>query len=123
LIHFYKRFKMVRLGACVLMAAVIAVVSAQFELPCPQEIALMPKLNDRIWMYSQINCILDKGPCDEVGKTAKRIGADALTGHCPRPCDKCTKKAMRQVIGKLQNEYPAAWFEIQKKLLSQRQGK
>ena len=81
------------------------------------QLVLKFKLNNKQWMGQQIQCLLDRGPCDNNGLTAKRYGAaGALTGHCPSPCDKCTRQMIGQVVYKLQSDYPAQYFLIQNKL-------
>ncbi|XP_023320261.1 uncharacterized protein LOC111695255 [Eurytemora carolleeae] len=92
----------------------------EIDLACPQELALLPQLENKSFMNAQIACMLDEGPCDPIGKKAKRIGADVLSGHCVGPCDKCTKQAIRKIISKMQNNYPKAWNRIQQKLISER---
>merc|ERR1712018_479579 len=76
------------------------------------------KIGDKTFMQQQIRCIL--GPdsaCDEIGLKAKRIGPLVLSNHCPRPmCDECTKKAVRMVVARMQNNYPKEWFRIQQRL-------
>ena len=101
----------------VLLVSLVSSSPQILDLPCPQDLVLVPKLGNPQFMKRQIACMLDQGPCDDLGKGAKRIGPDAVTGHCVGPCDKCTKKSIRKVIA---NEYPDAWNQIRAKLLASR---
>jgi len=72
--------------------------SASAQLICtPQDIAVDAKLKDSAFMKKQIDCILDRGICDEIGQEAKRSGPAAISGHCVYPCNKCTQKSVRKV--------------------------
>ena len=101
----------------VLLVSLVSSSPQILDLPCQQELVLVPKLGNPQFMKRQIACMLDQRPCDDLGKGAKRIGPDAVTGHCVGPCDKCTKKSIRKVIA---NEYPDAWNQIRAKLLASR---
>ena len=101
----------------VLLVSLVSSSPQILDLPCPQDLVLVPKLENPQFMKRQIACMLDQRPCDDLGKRAKRIGPDALTGHCVGPCDKCTKKSIGKVIA---NEYPDAWNQIRAKLLASR---
>ena len=101
----------------VLLVSLVSSSPQILDLPCQQELVLVPKLGNPQFMKRQIACMLDQRPCDDLGKGAKRIGPDAVTGHCVGPCDKCTKKSIRKVIA---NEYPDAWNQLRAKLLASR---
>jgi len=92
--------------------------NAAEAIECPQNLVVANKIGDKAFMQQQINCIL--GPdsaCDDIGLKAKRIGPLVLSNHCPRPmCDECTKKAVRMVVARMQNNYPKEWFRIQQRL-------
>lgn len=70
------------------------------------------KLKDKVFMRNQINCMLNKGPCDDTGKTIKRIAPDVLRGGCPPPCDECKRQQIRKAMGVIQREYPREFNEI-----------
>lgn len=73
------------------------------------------KLNDADFMRSQINCILEHGPCDKTGQLLKRIGPDVVRGGCPPPCDQCKKQQINKAIKKLQEDYPREFRAVMRK--------
>merc|ERR1711944_18458 len=62
------------------------------------DIGVNQKLKDENYMKQQLDCVLDKGPCDKNGQMIKRLAPDVLKGHCPNPCNICTRRQIKRVM-------------------------
>lgn len=71
-----------------------------------QNLFAEPKLKDPKFINYQLQCLLDKGECDEIGNLVKRMAPDIIRGGCPRPCDECKKKQIQKVMATLSTKYP-----------------
>ena len=76
------------------------------------ELAINRKFKDERYMQQQVNCLLDKGPCDKNGRLIKRIAPDVLKGHCPRPFSMCTKLQIKRVVAEVLKRFPREFSEI-----------
>merc|ERR1712001_31565 len=74
------------------------------------------KLSDEAFVRSQLDCVLDQGPCDELGSTLKRLAPDIMRGRCPPPCDRCKKEQIQKVMSKIAREYPKEWNQMVRQL-------
>merc|ERR1711953_1322540 len=74
------------------------------------------KLSDEAFVRSQLDCVLDQGPCDELGSTLKRLAPDIMKGRCPPPCDRCKKEQIQKVMSKIAREYPKEWNQMVRQL-------
>jgi len=77
-----------------------------------EEYAIGIKFKDKNFVRKQLDCALDKGPCDELGTTIKRMAPDILRGLCPPPCDECKKKHIHKVMSIISNEFPQEWNKL-----------
>jgi len=64
------------------------------------------KLQDPVFINQQLDCLLDKGECDDIGKLIKRMAPDVIRGGCHHPCDPCKKKQIQKVMAVLSRKYP-----------------
>ena len=76
------------------------------------DIAVNRKFKDEKYMRQQLDCVLEKGPCDDTGKMIKRFAPDVLKGHCPTPCTICTRRQIKRVMGEVQRKYPRQFSEM-----------
>ena len=76
------------------------------------DLAINRKFKDEKYMKEQLDCALSKGPCDETGKMIKRLAPDVLKGHCPRPCNICTRRQIKRVMAMVQRKYPREFSEM-----------
>merc|ERR1712045_362985 len=74
------------------------------------------KLSDEAFVRSQLDCVLDQGPCDELGSTLKRLAPDIMKGRCPPPCNRCKKEQIQKVMSKIAREYPKEWNQMVRQL-------
>lgn len=81
-----------------------------------EDLAADVRLQDEGFMRLQLDCVLDKGPCDELGDTLKRMAPDVMKGLCPLPCDECKKKQIQRVMSTIARKYPRQWHEIVQEL-------
>ncbi|XP_054005837.1 ejaculatory bulb-specific protein 3-like [Hylaeus anthracinus] len=68
-------------------------------------------LMDRNYVQKQINCILNRGHCDLIGRKIKGLLPEALNNNCRR----CTYRQMehaRTLIGFMKRNYPREWHSI-----------
>ncbi|XP_031842041.1 putative odorant-binding protein A10 [Nomia melanderi] len=68
-------------------------------------------LSDRRYVERQISCILNRAPCDVVGKTVKGLLPEALNNDCRR----CTPRQMEHaqiLMGFMRQNYPNEWYSI-----------
>jgi len=73
------------------------------------------KLQDPVFINNQMECLLDRGECDEIGKLIKRMAPDIIRGGCHHPCDPCKKKQIQKVMGLLSRRYPRQFQTMLKK--------
>lgn len=77
-----------------------------------EDIGADVRLNDEAFMQTQLNCVLDKGPCDELGASVKRLAPDIMRGICPHPCDDCKRGKIQKVMSTIARKYPKQWNEM-----------
>ena len=70
------------------------------------------QLKDQKYIRQQLDCVLDKGPCDDKGKMIKRLAPDVLKGHCPHPCNICTRRQIKRVMAEVQRRFPGQFSEM-----------
>ena len=70
------------------------------------------KLKDGKYIKQQLDCVLDKGPCDDKGRMIKRLAPDVLKGHCPHPCNMCTRRQIKRVMAEVQRRFPSQFSEM-----------
>merc|ERR1719468_432681 len=70
------------------------------------------KLQDDNFVRSQLDCVLDEGPCDELGSTLKRLAPDVMQGRFPPPCNECKKKQIQRVMSTIALKYPKEWNQM-----------
>ena len=70
------------------------------------------QLKDEKYIRQQLDCVLDKGPCDDKGKMIKRLAPDVLKGHCPHPCNICTRRQIKRVMAEVQRRFPRQFSEM-----------
>lgn len=71
-------------------------------------------LSDRGYVQKQINCILDRGHCDLIGKHIKGLLPEFLRNHCGR-CTPTQQAQGRRLAGFMQTYYPKEWALIKKR--------
>jgi len=76
------------------------------------DIGVNQKLKDENYMKQQLDCVLDKGPCDKNGQMIKRLAPDVLKGHCPNPCNICTRRQIKRVMAEVQRRFPRKFSEM-----------
>ncbi|XP_026462035.1 uncharacterized protein LOC113363765 [Ctenocephalides felis] len=65
----------------------------------------------------QIMCVLDKGPCDQLGNQLKAALPEVLTRNC-RSCNPQQAANAQKLIRFLQAHYPEVWSILTKKYKS-----
>jgi hypothetical protein len=70
------------------------------------------QLKDEKYIKQQLDCVLDKGPCDDKGRMIKRLAPDVLKGHCPHPCNICTRRQIKRVMAEVQRRFPRQFSEM-----------
>ncbi|XP_046752368.1 ejaculatory bulb-specific protein 3-like [Diprion similis] len=78
-------------------------------------------LNDSALVKRQINCVLDKGPCDAIGLSLKASIREVLVNNC-RNCNQQQAANARKVVEFVRTRYPAEWNEITRKYLGRARG-
>ena len=76
------------------------------------DIAVNQKFKDEKYMKAQLNCVLNKGPCDDTGRMIKRLAPDVLKGNCPNPCNVCTRRQIKRVMAEVQRRFPRQFSEM-----------
>ena len=76
------------------------------------DIAVNQKFKDEQYMKQQLDCVLEKGPCDDTGRMIKRLAPDVLKGHCPSPCTICTRRQIKRVMAEVQRRFPRQFSEM-----------
>jgi len=74
------------------------------------------KMKDEDFIKFQLNCAMGRGPCDEIGNKIKILAPEVLAGRCPRPCNECTRKQIRRVMGELSQKFPGEFQEMLSRL-------
>jgi len=80
------------------------------------------KLQDPAFINYQLNCLLDRGECDDIGNLVKRMAPDIIRGGCPPPCDQCKKKQIQKVMATFSAKYPKQFQLMLQKFGSQKRG-
>ncbi|KAK2574976.1 hypothetical protein KPH14_008739 [Odynerus spinipes] len=65
-------------------------------------------LMDRVYVNKQINCILERGPCDGIGRHLKDMLPQALDNNCQR-CTPAQKRRAVKLISFMRQNYPNEW--------------
>ncbi|CAB3389136.1 Hypothetical predicted protein [Cloeon dipterum] len=65
-------------------------------------------------MRQQINCLLDRGFCDNQGNLMKGLAGYFIKSRCGS-CDGPTRQAYNRVTEFLSNNYRREWRELQNK--------
>ena len=76
------------------------------------DIGVNEKLKNKDYMEQQLHCVLDKGPCDDTGRMIKRLAPDVLKGHCPHPCNICTRRQIKRVMAEVQRNFPGQFSQM-----------
>ena len=76
------------------------------------DIGVNQQLKDEKYIKQQLDCVLDKGPCDDKGKMIKRLAPDVLKGHCPHPCNICTRRQIKRVMAEVSRRFPRRFSEM-----------
>ena len=76
------------------------------------DIGVNQKLKNEEYINQQLDCVLDKGPCDKNGQMIKRLAPDVLKGHCPNPCNVCTKRQIKRVMAEVSRRFPRKFSEM-----------
>merc|ERR1711911_120153 len=59
-----------------------------------------------------VDCVVDKGPCDSLGSRLKSEAGPAVRqGRCGKSCS-CEQIQVRLVVNKLKREYPSQWSRV-----------
>jgi len=74
------------------------------------------KMKDKDFIEFQLNCALERGPCDDIGNKIKILAPEVLAGRCPPPCTECTRKQIRRVMTELSQKFPRKFQEMMGKL-------
>lgn len=77
-----------------------------------EDAAANVKLNDRSFIKQQVQCVLDQGPCDDIGRSIKLLAPEVMKGRCPPPCDPCKQKQIQKIMATLSKEYSQEWGQI-----------
>ncbi|KAK7863844.1 hypothetical protein R5R35_003328 [Gryllus longicercus] len=95
------------------LAAVAALAAAQsIEEIGNRDISSL--LADRALVMKQISCVLDQGPCDELGRGLKAAIPEILHNNCGR-CNPKQASNARLVVGFLQRNYPRVYTAVENK--------
>ncbi|XP_068991320.1 ejaculatory bulb-specific protein 3 [Neodiprion pinetum] len=78
-------------------------------------------LNDSTLVRKQLNCVLDKGPCDAIGVSVKASIREVLINNC-RNCNQQQAANARRVMEFVRTRYPAEWNEISRKYVGSARG-
>ncbi|XP_012271970.1 ejaculatory bulb-specific protein 3-like [Orussus abietinus] len=88
---------------------VALVVVGVFALAQAQDISGL--LMDRNYVRRQIDCILERGRCDVIGRRIKTLLPDALNNGCRR-CTPSEARIARRLMEFMQTNYPNEWRAI-----------
>jgi len=70
------------------------------------------KLKDETFIKSQMDCAMNRGPCDDIGKQIRILAPEVLAGRCPAPCNPCIKDQIRKVMSQLSQKYPREFQQM-----------
>jgi len=87
-----------------------SIISAQDE--SPQNINKL--LNNQVVVSRQIMCVLDKSPCDNLGKQLKAALPEVIVRNC-KNCTKQQAQNAQKLISFLQTRYPDVWGMLVRK--------
>ncbi|XP_076302656.1 allergen Tha p 1-like [Lasioglossum baleicum] len=65
-------------------------------------------LKDRQYVQKQINCILNRGHCDSIGRKIKELLPEAVNNRCQR-CTPRQAAHAHTLIAFMQQNYPYEW--------------
>ncbi|XP_017765414.1 PREDICTED: ejaculatory bulb-specific protein 3-like [Eufriesea mexicana] len=68
-------------------------------------------VKDRQYVQKQINCILNLGHCDSIGRKIKELLPEAVNNRCQR-CTPRQATHARTLIAFMQQNYPYEWHLI-----------
>jgi len=74
------------------------------------------KLNDDKFIRSQMDCAMNRAPCDEIGRQIRILAPEVLAGRCPAPCNPCIKNQIRKVMSQLSQRYPREFQQMMAQL-------
>ncbi|KAG5674543.1 hypothetical protein PVAND_004503 [Polypedilum vanderplanki] len=75
-------------------------------------------LNNQAVVSRQIICILDKGPCDNIGKQLKAALPEVISKNCAN-CTRQQAQNAQRLISFLQARYPEVWSLLYRKYKQQ----
>jgi len=97
------------------------ITGAVGDLNCAaQNLYAEDKLEDPAFINYQMQCLLDRGECDDIGNLVKRMAPDIIRGGCPPPCDECKKKQIQKVMATLSRKYPKQFQDMLRKFGNKR---
>ncbi|KAG7203189.1 hypothetical protein KM043_010296 [Ampulex compressa] len=68
-------------------------------------------LADRRYVEKQINCILERGHCDVIGRQIKGLLPEVLNNNCRR-CTPHQVRTAHRLISFMRQSYPNEWSHI-----------
>ncbi|KAI4502067.1 hypothetical protein M0802_002749 [Mischocyttarus mexicanus] len=68
-------------------------------------------IKDQFFMKKQLNCLLDRAPCDALGKNLKTLIPKLLANNC-RECTQSTKNNFVKLRIFMMSNFPADWHAI-----------
>ncbi|ALC42665.1 CG30172 [Drosophila busckii] len=71
-------------------------------------------LNNQVIVSRQIMCILEKSPCDQLGRQLKAALPEVITRKC-RNCSPQQAQSAQKLIAFLQARYPDVWAMLVRK--------
>nr|XP_018912154.1 PREDICTED: ejaculatory bulb-specific protein 3-like [Bemisia tabaci]WUR09780.1 ejaculatory bulb protein 6 [Bemisia tabaci] len=98
--------------ACVLLVLVICVWGTSGQRVGEGDVSRL--LTNRDYVNRQINCVLDKGSCDNIGRQLKQAIPEVLG----RQCKSCSARQLdnaRKVVNYIRSNYPGPWSQIEAK--------
>lgn len=124
-------------GSSILGSVTKGVASLGDRIKCAAEdLYAEQQLGDKQYIRQQLDCVLNRGPCDENGTLIRSecyscrgrasegrthvnghislagMAPDILRGLCPRPCDECKRNKIRKAMAVISREYPREWSDI-----------
>ncbi|XP_033217232.1 ejaculatory bulb-specific protein 3-like [Belonocnema kinseyi] len=84
-------------------------ILATLDIFVAQDVTKM--LQNKTLVQRQINCALDREPCDALGNQIKGLTMEAIANSCRR-CSRKHAKMSQQVIEFMQDNYPQEFREI-----------
>ncbi|CRL06707.1 CLUMA_CG019523, isoform A [Clunio marinus] len=74
-------------------------------------------LNNQVVVSRQIMCVLDRSPCDNLGKQLKAALPEVIVRNC-KNCTKQQAQNAQKLISFLQTRYPDVWAMLVRKYRS-----